>query len=121
MKQLNLFLDEQDILRCKGRIENALLSNDVKFSVLLPRVHWFTRLVVLKAHDDILYGGVRETLAEVRQKFWIPQGRRIVKSKIRSCVTCRKVHGKAYQGNDPPPLPTSTPPQTILNTIQRLY
>ena len=98
IRQLNLLSDGENVLRCKGRIENSLLPNEVKFPILLPKDNWFTRLVILKAHQHVLHGGVRETLASVRQIFWIPQGRRAIRLNIRNCVTCRKVDGKPYKG-----------------------
>ena len=107
VRQLKLFLDEKGILRCKGRIENALLPNRVKFPILLPKKHQLTKLIIWKCHKEVLHGLVRETLAQVRQRFWIPQGRRVVKSNIRGCVTCLKAEGQPYQGCEPPPLPES--------------
>ena len=79
----------------------------MKFPILLPKGHVFTKLVVFKAHCDVFHGGVRETLAEVRQRFWIPQERRVIRSNIRNCVTCLKINGKPYESSDPPPLPSS--------------
>ena len=107
VRQLKLFLDPKGVLRCKGRIENALLPRQVKFPILLPKKHHLTKLVIWKCHKEVLHGLVRETLAQVRQRFWIPQGRRVVRSGIRGCVTCLKGDGQPFQGCEPPPLPES--------------
>ncbi|CAB4045784.1 Hypothetical predicted protein, partial [Paramuricea clavata] len=42
--QFGLFLDGQEILRCKGRINEATLSLTAKIPALLPPKHWFTEL-----------------------------------------------------------------------------
>ena len=91
--------------RCKGRIEKALISVDEKYPVLLPKNHEYTKLVILKVHETVIHGGVRDTLVALRQNYWVPHGRRVVKSIIRNCVICRKVTGKPYMGHNPPPLP----------------
>ncbi|XP_068240911.1 uncharacterized protein [Palaemon carinicauda] len=49
--------------------------------------------------------GVNATVASVRQEFWIPQLRQLVKSVLHHCVICKKVHGKQYRTNIIPPLP----------------
>ena len=53
----------------------------------------------------VLHGGVRETLTELRQSYWIPKGRQLVKKEIRKCVTCRKVEGPPFRSVNAPPLP----------------
>ena len=59
----------------------------------------------MKAHRRVLHNGVRETLAELRSKFWIIKGKNFVKSVIHHCRLCRR-HEKPYSAPPPPPLPT---------------
>ena len=42
-----------------------------------------------------------------QREFWIPNGRQVVKSIIRNCVTCLKAEGPCYEVPDPAPLPKS--------------
>ena len=116
-KQLDLFIDENCILRCKGRIHNAPLDQIVKFPYLLPPKSKLTDLIIMEAHDETLHAGVESTVTILRQKFWIPTIRQRVKSIIHKCVKCRKVLGKSYRTPDPPPLPKDrlkeAPPFTV--------
>ncbi|XP_068245329.1 uncharacterized protein [Palaemon carinicauda] len=48
--------------------------------------------------------GVNATVTSVRQKFWIPQLRQLVKSVLHHWVICKKVQGKPYRTNIMPPL-----------------
>ena len=48
---------------------------------------------------------MRETLTELRQSYWIPKGRQLVKTEIKKCVTCRKVEGPPFCSVHSPPLP----------------
>ncbi|XP_048770094.2 uncharacterized protein LOC125676243 [Ostrea edulis] len=49
-KQLGLYLDNEGLLRCRGRIHNSSLDTETKFPVLLPKKHLVTRLIILKKH-----------------------------------------------------------------------
>ena len=90
VKQLRLFLDDQHLIRCQGRIHNAPVSESTKFPVLLPTYHPFTKLVVLSTHVQQLHSSVNSTLAVIPQRFWIPKARQLLKNVLRKCVICRK-------------------------------
>ena len=104
-KQLDLFIDDKGLWRCGGRLHNADIPYGTKHPVLLPRDHRFTLMIVQDAHERVGHNGVRETLTEVRGKFWIVKGRSLVRSVIHRCVLCRRFEGAAYRAPPPPPLP----------------
>ena len=104
VRQLRLFLDKNGAIRCGGRIHNAPTTELAKFPYLLPAKHPFTTLVVYAIHGMQLHAGVNATLTAIRQEYWIPSARRIVKTLLRKCVICQKVVGRPYQAPDPPPL-----------------
>ena len=105
-KQFNLFKDEKGIWRCGGRLSNAEVPYTVKYPVLLPRSDPLSTLIVQEAHERVFHNGVRDTLTEVRRRFWIPKARSLVKQVIHYCVLCRKFEGAPYKAPPPPPLPT---------------
>ena len=117
-KQLGLFEDETGVLRCRGRIQNATVPYTTKHPSLLCKNHHFTLLIVRRAHEAVLHNSVRETLAEIRAKFWIVKGRSFVRSVIHRCHICRRYEGKSYGAPPPPPLPSfrveEAPPFTFL-------
>ena len=92
------------LLRCGGRIHNAPLSEQARFSYLLPSKHHFTNLVILQAHTQLHHSGVNATLTLIRQRYWIPSGRQRVRSLLHKCVICKRAAGKPYATPDPPPL-----------------
>ena len=105
-KQLMLFEDDSGILRCRGRIDNAAsLPYSTKYPILLPSNHPLTTLYIHQAHARVLHNGVKETLTELRSRFWIVKGRAAVKRILHSCCTCRRYEGKHYTVPPPPPLP----------------
>ena len=46
----------------------------------------------------------KETLTELRVRYWIMRGRCFVRRLLHRCVNCRKMEGKPYSP-PPPPLP----------------
>ena len=104
VRQLRLFIDKGGLIRCGGRIHNAPVSELVKFPYLLPAKHLFTKLTVYAVHEKYLHAGVNSTLTAIRQSYWIPSARQLIRKLLRQCVICRKTEGKPYQMPDPPPL-----------------
>ncbi|XP_068749239.1 uncharacterized protein [Montipora capricornis] len=64
-------------------------------SIVIPRDHHFTRLVIEECNRTVLHTGVRSTVGELRSRFWIPKGRQLVKV-LRECVTCKRQQGKPF-------------------------
>ena len=104
-KNLQVFSDSQGVLRVGGRIDNAPLSYETKYPVLLPRGHHLSRLIVTKSHETVKHNGIRETLTELRSEYWISKGRQLIKSILSKCVTCKELIGKPYDTPCAPPLP----------------
>ena len=72
-KNLNVFIDEHGIFRCRGRFANSSLQHERKYPILLPTDSHLTILVIRDAHKSVLHNGVRETINEIRRKYWIPR------------------------------------------------
>lgn len=102
--QLGLFLEE-GVWRCKGRLGNADISYASKYPALLTKEHPVTTLIVEDAHRKVMHNGVKETLTEIRSKYWINKGRQFVRKVIHRCFACRKLEGQPYRLPPPPPLP----------------
>ena len=80
---LNLFYDNYSILRVKTRIcdfENFTYSK--KFPTLSKNDSYFTKLIVLKSHEDVCHSGADSSLNLIRSRFWIIRGRQTVKKLL---------------------------------------
>ena len=93
INQLGLFMDDQGITRCKGRVNNAPLSQPSKNPVLLPSKHHLSRLIIQDVHSKTKHSGIKDTLTTITETFWIPRGREAVKRILRKYVTCKRVEG----------------------------
>ena len=105
LKQLDLRLDQDGILRVGTRLQNAVIPDSVKYPVLLPKESHFTKLVITDTHTRLCHAGVRQILSSVRGLYWVPQARRTIAKLVRACVKCRRVTEGFYPVPDPPPLP----------------
>ena len=59
---LNVVIDNDGILRDKGRLENSLLPYSCKYPILLNKDSYITELIILKYPFFVLYSGVNDTL-----------------------------------------------------------
>ena len=75
VKQLGLFIDTDNIVRCEGKISQSTLSESAKQPIFLPSKHRFTELVIREKHKVVHHDGIKETLNCVREKYWILRGR----------------------------------------------
>ena len=105
VQQFGLFLDDNNVMKCKGRINNSTVSLEEKNPIFLPAKHPLIKLLVMHIHQQAKHGGVNITLTTLRERYWILKGRQIVKSILRSCVVCKKLEGLPYASPCPPGLP----------------
>ena len=66
------------------------MQREMNPPILLPTYHPIVKLIILATHERLLHAGLRTTLAEVREEFWVIKGRQQVKTHLSHCVTCRK-------------------------------
>ncbi|GFT43582.1 integrase catalytic domain-containing protein [Nephila pilipes] len=61
-------LDDRQIVRIKGRLDESELSLDEKQPILLPQNSKFTELLILREHTKNFHSGVTTTLVMLRRK-----------------------------------------------------
>ena len=96
--ELGLYTDEDGAIRCRSRIPETAMEyseNNPALLLLLLRDHQLIFLVIEQCHKRVFHGGVRETLIELRTKFWVSKGRQAVKQSVRKCVS-KRYEGTAY-------------------------
>ena len=106
-------IKENELLVCKGRLGKAGLDFRSKFPILLPKNNAFTDLMIMDCHERVQHNKLRSTLAELRSKFWVPQGRQQVKKVVGKCLTCKRLDGKAFKPGPVGELTTFRATQTL--------
>ena len=102
---LNLQLNEGGLLECRGRIEG-------EYPIYIPRNHPFALKVVERAHHSTLHGGVGMTMAKIRELYWIPRLRQLVKRVRTECWGCKRFRAKSYEKPPPGKLPSTQTKET---------
>ena len=105
--ELNLQPKRSGILVCRGRIDGYYDRRN--YPVYLPTNTFFTKKAVEQAHIITLHGGVQATMAEVRERYWVPRPRQLVKQIRSNCHGCVRFRAQSY--HKPPPCrlpPTQT-------------
>ena len=64
--QFGLFFDDNGLIRCRGRLENADLPHDTRLPIRLESGHPVCRLIVIDCHERVKHNG-----ATVRAPFRI--------------------------------------------------
>ncbi|XP_011699812.1 PREDICTED: uncharacterized protein LOC105457069 [Wasmannia auropunctata] len=90
LKQLNPFIDEENLLRVGGRLQRSNLQSDVKHPYLLHQRSKLTKLIIEHEHRRLMHAGAEATLASVRLKYWPLKARGTVRKLLRHCIKCFK-------------------------------
>ena len=85
---LSPFLDKDDLLRVGGRLNNSGLSFEERHPIIIPEKSRFATLFVEYAHQILLHAEHHIMLRAVRQGFYIPRLKNLVRKCIRNCKTC---------------------------------
>ena len=86
---LSPFVDSAGMLRVGGRIKNAPIPASAKHQPILPKEHPVTKLIIIHDHRRNAHVGREHVLANLRERYWIVNGRSAVKSALRKCFFCR--------------------------------
>jgi len=97
LKTLHPFIDDKGILRVGGRLQQSTLPYHAIYQIILLPKHHFTKLLVSSEHIRLHHAGPQLLMASLREKYWIPRIRDVVKTVIRHCLTCYKFKVKASQ------------------------
>ncbi|XP_062708901.1 uncharacterized protein LOC134288340 [Aedes albopictus] len=88
--QLHPILDADGLIRMDGRLAlSEAIPFDQKFPIILPRRHTVTALIIQSYHEKFGHGNRETVFNELRQRFYIPKLRSMIKSVTKDCSWCR--------------------------------
>lgn len=99
VSKLNLFLDDKELLRSRGRTPlNYTLDEKILNPVLIAKKHPLTTLIVEDSHKRCKHLGLQTTVNFIRSHgYWIPSARQSVKNIIANCILCQKFNNFAFK------------------------
>ncbi|XP_076302005.1 uncharacterized protein LOC143220175 [Lasioglossum baleicum] len=83
------FIDNDGLIRARGRLRNSSLSIGEKYPIIL-RSHELLTLIIRHAHLQTLHGGSQLTLSVLRREYWILRARSTVRTVLYKCVPCTR-------------------------------
>ena len=92
MKELknSLVVDKSGMLCCGGRLKNSKLPLLTQNTILIPKSCPFV-------HLKVKHSSIKDTIGELRNKFWIIYCRKLVTDYVSSCLTCRKIDVRPFK------------------------
>lgn len=90
-------LDKFNLLRIGGRLTNSDLPFERQHPIVLPKDDHFTTLIVDFYHRKTLHGNIQILLNCIRDKYWILNGRSVVRSWVHRCNRCYRFSSKTTQ------------------------
>lgn len=88
LASLSPFIDENGILRVGGRLERSNCTFAVKHPIILPRDAIFTSRLLSHLHVKHLHAGPTLLQSILRQTFWVPKGRNMIRQVCNRCTVC---------------------------------
>ncbi|KJH39719.1 hypothetical protein DICVIV_14395, partial [Dictyocaulus viviparus] len=96
LQSLKLYKDQHGVIRCKGRLGKADFPFDTREPMLLMARTKLAEIIVSEGHLPY-HCSSSQTMANVREKFWIPKLRQMAQKVIRRCVACQKMNNLPYR------------------------
>ncbi|XP_073821618.1 uncharacterized protein [Musca autumnalis] len=87
LKPMNIYLDENEVLRVSGRAEMLSCNN----AIILPNSHYITFLVVQFYHQKFHHCMHEAVMSNIKSEFYIPRLRALYKSVRRKCQQCKNL------------------------------
>ena len=97
--QLNIFLDQENLLRVKSKLEKWDCAQRNFFPILLPKNSKMTEMIIFELHIKFSHAGCYSLLGELRKRFWIIHYFSLVKKIVRSCVICKRYNSRSIKLN----------------------
>jgi len=97
LKTLHPFIDKEVLFRVGGRLQQSTLPYQTMHQMILLSNHHFTQLVVTAEHIRLHHAGPQLLIASLRERYWIPRMRNLVKTVIHQCITCYRFKAQATQ------------------------
>ena len=97
--QINVYLDEEGLLRVRSKMDRLKYGKRYRFPILLSKESPLTKLIILHYHDCFAHAGCYSLLSELRKVFWIPRYFSAVKKGLKTRVVCKRFNDRTIKLN----------------------
>lgn len=111
--KLNIFMDENKLLRVGGRIrDSTMFTYAKKHPLLISAKHWFSLLLFRNEHKQLAHAGAQALLYNVRETYWPVGGRDLARQIVHACIVCTRLRGRTLT-----PIMGNLPQERITPTL----
>ena len=90
LKALSPFLDENNLIRARGRLTKASLLMTASHPIILDGNNAAVKLLIQHTHEINCHCCPEQTRNTLMEYYWILRCRAVVKQTIRHCLPCRR-------------------------------
>ncbi|XP_018395064.1 PREDICTED: uncharacterized protein LOC108773670 [Cyphomyrmex costatus] len=94
LSTLDIYTDENGLLRLRSSITNRIDEYDFRHPILLDPKHALVKKLIEYRHQQLKHAGTQTVMSNLRETFWIRSCRMAVRSVINSCWTCKRHRAK---------------------------
>ena len=109
IRQFQLQLDENRIIRCGTRLQAADLGTSAAHPIFLPRKAPLWKLIVKARHEENLHVNAGTLTVLLKQDYWVPRMKQSIKFLLNQCLRCKMVQNQPL----PPPPAAPLPPERL--------
>lgn len=92
---LNVFLDDNKVIRVGGRLSNSPnFDYNKQHPILLCSKSRFAMLLFEHQHKILLHAGPKLILSTIRETWWPLAGRNLARKIVHQCIMCVRMKGK---------------------------
>ena len=102
-RHLDLFLDEHQIIRCRGRIDHLIIPENSCTPVLVDVDSPMVYAIIMSVHKHAACSSKNNTIHRVKLKYYEPRLRAKVNKVNNRCNLCRYLRAMPYQYPITPP------------------
>lgn len=94
INQINAVKDEYGLWRVKTKLFMRQDSEGFRMPILLPKQHIAVDRLIQQEHLRMNHCGVQVLRSEIRERFWILQGRKVIRHQKNACKRCKRFEQK---------------------------
>lgn len=95
LKNLNVILDKEGLVRVGGRVSSAGIPKEQSQPIIIPKKHHIATLLVQSYHEQVAHQGRHITEGSIRSAgLWILGGKRLVSNVLSKCTTLPQAERK---------------------------
>ena len=97
LTKLSPFIDNFGLMRAKGRLSHANISEDAKYPIILRAGSHPVTLLVRSIHKEAGHLGREFILSRLSSNYYIIGASKLIKKLLQNCLICRKQNSKPSQ------------------------